>query len=231
MTKEDFLEGQVLLIDKPLGWSSFQAVNSLKWKIRKKFQLKKIKIGHAGTLDPLATGLLLICTGKATKTINELQGQEKEYTGTITLGGTTPSYDLETEINENFPIDHITKELIHSTTAQFIGDIEQIPPVFSALKKDGKRLYEYAREGKEVEIKKRKVTITKFEITAVDLPLVHFRVVCSKGTYIRSLAHDLGIALHSGAHLSSLKRTKIGDYNVNKAITPEEFGKLLQIDS
>ena len=231
MTKEDFLEGQVLLIDKPLGWSSFQAVNSLKWKIRKKFQLKKIKIGHAGTLDPLATGLLLICTGKATKTINELQGQEKEYTGTITLGGTTPSYDLETEINENFPIDHITKELIHSTTAQFIGDIEQIPPVFSALKKDGKRLYEYAREGKEVEIKKRKVTITEFEITAVDLPLVHFRVVCSKGTYIRSLAHDLGIALHSGAHLSSLKRTKIGDYNVNKAITPEEFGKLLQIDS
>lgn len=231
MTKEDFLEGQVLLIDKPLGWSSFQAVNSLKWKIRKKFQLKKIKIGHAGTLDPLATGLLLICTGKATKTINELQGQEKEYTGTITLGGTTPSYDLETEINENFPIDHITNELIHSTTSQFIGDIEQIPPVFSALKKDGKRLYEYAREGKEVEIKKRGVTITEFEITSIELPMVHFRVVCSKGTYIRSLAHDFGKALLSGAHLSSLKRTKIGDYNVNKAITPEEFGKLLQIDS
>ena len=231
MTKEDFLEGQVLLIDKPLGWSSFQAVNSLKWKIRKKFQLKKIKIGHAGTLDPLATGLLLICTGKATKTINELQGQEKEYTGTITLGGTTPSYDLETEINENFPIDHITNELIHNTTAQFIGDIEQIPPVFSALKKDGKRLYEYAREGKEVEIKKRGVTITEFEITSIELPMVHFRVICSKGTYIRSLAHDFGKALQSGAHLSSLKRTKIGDYNVNKAITPEEFGKLLQIDS
>jgi tRNA pseudouridine55 synthase len=231
MTKEDFLEGQVLLIDKPLGWSSFQAVNSLKWKIRKKFQLKKIKIGHAGTLDPLATGLLLICTGKATKTINELQGQEKEYTGTITLGGTTPSYDLETEINENFPIDHITNELIHSTTSQFIGDIEQIPPVFSALKKDGKRLYEYAREGKEVEIKKRGVTITEFEITSIELPMVQFRVVCTKGTYIRSLAHDFGKALLSGAHLSSLKRTKIGDYNVNKAITPEEFGKLLQIDS
>lgn len=231
MTKENFLEGQVLLIDKPFGWSSFQAVNSLKWKIKKKFQLKKIKIGHAGTLDPLATGLLLICTGKSTKTINELQGQIKEYTGTITLGGTTPSYDLETEITQNFPIDHITEELIHSTTAQFIGDIEQIPPVFSALKKDGKRLYEYAREGKDVEIKKRKVTITEFEITAVELPLVHFRVVCSKGTYIRSLAHDLGQALYSGAHLSSLKRTKIGDYNVNKAITPEEFGKLLQIDS
>jgi tRNA pseudouridine55 synthase len=231
MTKEDFLEGQVILIDKPLGWSSFQAVNSLKWKIRKKFQLKKIKIGHAGTLDPLATGLLLICTGKATKTINELQGQEKEYTGTITLGVTTPSFDLETEINENFPVHHITNELIHSTTAQFIGNIEQIPPVFSALKKDGKRLYEYAREGKEVEIKKRGVTITEFEITAIELPMVYFRVVCSKGTYIRSLAHDFGKALKSGAHLSSLKRTKIGDYNVNKAITPEEFGKLLQIDS
>ncbi|MEZ4969436.1 MAG: tRNA pseudouridine(55) synthase TruB [Flavobacteriaceae bacterium] len=231
MTKEDFLEGQVLLIDKPLGWSSFQAVNSLKWKIRKKYQLKKIKIGHAGTLDPLATGLLLICTGKATKTINELQGKIKEYTGTITLGGTTPSYDLETEINQNFPIDHITNELILSTTAQFIGDIEQVPPVFSALKKDGKRLYEYAREGKDVEIKKRRVTISEFEITTVELPIIHFRVVCSKGTYIRSLAHDLGKALHSGAHLSSLKRTKIGDYNVNKALTPEEFGKLLQIDS
>ncbi|MDX1766590.1 MAG: tRNA pseudouridine(55) synthase TruB [Arenibacter troitsensis] len=231
MTKDDFLDGQVLLIDKPLGWSSFQAVNSLKWKIRKKFQLKKIKIGHAGTLDPLATGLLLICTGKATKTINELQGQEKEYTGTITLGGTTPSYDLETEINEKYPMDHITNEMIHSTTAQFIGDIEQIPPVFSALKKDGKRLYEYAREGKEVEIKKRKVTITEFEITSISLPMVQFRVVCSKGTYIRSLAHDFGKALQSGAHLSSLKRTKIGDYNVNKAITPEEFGNLLQIDS
>lgn len=231
MTKEDFLEGQVLLIDKPLGWSSFQAVNSLKWKIRKKFQLKKIKIGHAGTLDPLATGLLLVCTGKATKTINTLQGQEKEYTGTITLGGTTPSYDLETEIDEHFPTDHITKELILGTTAQFTGDIEQIPPVFSALKKDGKRLYEYAREGKEVEIKKRKVTITEFEITSIALPTVHFRVACSKGTYIRSLAHDFGKALQSGAYLSSLKRTKIGDYNVHKAITPEEFGNLLQIDN
>jgi len=231
MTKEDFLEGQLLLLDKPLGWTSFQAVNSLKWNIRKKFELKKIKIGHAGTLDPLATGLLLICTGKFTKRINELQGQEKEYTGTITLGGTTPSFDLETEINENFPIDHITNELILNTTSQFIGNIEQVPPVFSALKKDGKRLYEYAREGKEVEIKKRSITITKFEITQIEMPNVFFRVVCSKGTYIRSLANDFGKALGSGAHLSSLKRTKIGDYNVNKAITPEEFGKLLQIDS
>lgn len=231
MTKEDFLEGQVLLINKPLGWTSFQAVNSLKWNIRKKFELKKIKIGHAGTLDPLATGLLLVCTGKFTKTINELQGQEKEYTGTITFGGTTPSFDLETEINESFPIDHISDKLIQDTTLQFIGDIDQVPPVYSALKKDGKRLYEYAREGKEVEIKKRRTTISEFEITRIQMPNVYFRVVCSKGTYIRSLAYDFGKALRSGAHLSALKRTKIGDYNVNKAITPEEFGNLLQIDS
>ncbi|MDX1362695.1 tRNA pseudouridine(55) synthase TruB [Arenibacter latericius] len=230
MTKEDFLGGKVLLIDKPMGWSSFQAVNSLKWAIRKKFQLKKIKIGHAGTLDPLATGLLLICTGKATKTINLLQGQEKEYTGTITLGATTPSYDLETEVDQSYPIEHINEEMIQKATLQFIGDIEQIPPVFSALKKDGKRLYEYAREGKTVEIKKRIVSITKFEITRIALPEVDFKVSCSKGTYIRSLAYDFGKALASGAHLSTLRRTKIGDYNVNKAISPEEFGKLLEID-
>lgn len=231
MTKEDFLEGKLLLIDKPLGWSSFQAVNSLKWAIRKKFQLKKLKIGHAGTLDPLATGLLLICTGKSTKTINKLQAQEKEYTGSITLGATTPSYDLETEVDQHYPIDHISVEMIQNATSQFLGDIEQVPPVFSALKRDGKRLYEYAREGKAVEIKKRSVSITEFEITRIDLPVIDFRVVCSKGTYIRSLAHDFGKVLESGAHLSALKRTKIGDYNVNKAITPEEFGKLLQTDS
>jgi len=230
MTKEDFLEGKLLLIDKPIGWSSFQAVNSLKWNIRKKFGLKKLKIGHAGTLDPLASGLLLICTGKFTKTINGLQAQEKEYTGDITLGATTPSYDLETEINAHFPIDHITEEMIHGATLDFIGDIEQIPPVFSALKKDGKRLYEYAREGKEVEIKKRTIHIAQFEITKIAMPIIQFRVVCSKGTYIRSLAHDFGKALHSGAHLSALKRTKIGDYNVNNSVTPEEFGKLLQVD-
>ena len=222
-TKEDFLNGQLLLIDKPLDWSSFQAVNKLKWVIRKKFALKKFKIGHAGTLDPLATGLLLICTGKFTKTITELQGQIKEYTGTITLGATTPSYDLETEIDQTFDITHITEQLLNETTAQFVGEIEQIPPIFSALKKDGKRLYEYAREGKSVEIKKRNITITSFEITSIELPKVNFRVVCSKGTYIRSLANDYGKALQSGGHLSSLRRTKIGDYNVNKAIDPLAF--------
>lgn len=226
-TKEDFLEGQLLLIDKPLGWSSFQAVNKLKWTIRKKFELKKIKIGHAGTLDPLATGLLLICTGKFTKKINEFQGQLKEYTGTITLGGTTPSFDLETEIDKTYPFEHITEELILETVKKFTGEIEQRPPVFSALKKDGKRLYEYAREGKEVAIKKRLVTVSTFEITNIDLPRLGFRIICSKGTYIRSLAHDLGQALESGGHLSALRRTKIGDYNVNKALGPNDFGELL----
>lgn len=226
-TKEDFLEGQLLLIDKPMGWSSFQAVNKLKWAIRKKFDLKKIKIGHAGTLDPLATGLLLICTGKFTKTINELQGQVKEYTGTISLGATTPSYDLETEVDNTFPYDHISEALIKQAASTFVGEIEQRPPIFSALKKDGKRLYEYAREGKTVEIKKRNITISAFEITQIKLPEVQFRILCSKGTYIRSLAHDFGLALQSGAHLSELRRTKIGDYNVNKALDPIVFSENL----
>ncbi len=226
-TKEDFLNGQLLLIDKPLGWSSFQAVNKLKWAIRKKFDLKKIKIGHAGTLDPLATGLLLICTGKFTKTINKLQGQAKEYTGTITLGATTPSYDLETEIDKTYPIDHITNDLVQKTTKQFIGEIEQTPPIFSALKKDGRRLYEYAREGQKVEIKKRSITIEEFEITAIQLPEVFFLIKCSKGTYIRSLANDFGKALNSGGHLTALRRTKIGDHNVNTAIDPVIFAETL----
>jgi len=226
-TKEDFLEGQLLLIDKPLTWTSFQAVNALKWAIRRKFELKKIKIGHAGTLDPLATGLLLICTGKFTKRINELQGQLKEYTGDITLGATTPSYDLESEIDQEYPITHITDALIHETTKQFTGQIEQVPPIFSALKKNGKRLYEYAREGEKVEIKSRSIEIFEFEITNIQLPTISFRVVCSKGTYIRSLAHDFGKALQSGGHLSALRRTKIGDYNVHTAISPIDFEKVV----
>jgi len=223
LSAEDFLSGQLLLIDKPLGWSSFQAVNKLKWAIRKKFKLKKFKIGHAGTLDPLATGLLLICTGKFTKKIDELQGQAKEYTGTITLGATTPSYDLETEIDETFPIDTISEEMIRKAASQLTGDIEQRPPIFSALKKDGKRLYEYARQGKEVEIKKRSVTVSAFEIIKFQQPEVHFRIICSKGTYIRSLAHDLGVLLDNGAYLSELRRTKIGDYTVDNAIDPVVF--------
>ncbi len=227
LTKEDFLTGQLLLIDKPLGWSSFQAVNKLKWAIRKKFNLKKIKIGHAGTLDPLATGLLIICTGKFTKKIPEFQGQVKEYTGTITLGATTPSYDLETEINHMFPIDHISEDLIKKTIPKFLGEIEQEPPIFSALKKDGKRLYEYAREGKEIKITTRKIHVHEFEITSFELPNLQFRIVCSKGTYIRSIAHDFGKSLGSGGHLSALRRTKIGDFNVDIAQDPLVFSELL----
>ncbi|TYA52998.1 tRNA pseudouridine(55) synthase TruB [Formosa maritima] len=223
MSGEDYLSGQVLLIDKPLHWTSFQAVNKLRWEIRHAFNIKKIKVGHAGTLDPLATGLLVICTGKMTKQIDTFQGQIKEYTGTIVLGSTTPSFDLETEINETFKTDHITEKVIHEATKQFIGEIEQIPPVFSAIKKDGKRLYEFARAGEDVKIKSRKITISEFEITKINNNDVDFRVVCSKGTYIRSLANDFGKALGSGSHLSALRRTKIGDFKVENALTPEAF--------
>lgn len=222
-TLEDFKNGQVLLIDKPLTWTSFQAVNKLRWAIKQAFSIKKIKVGHAGTLDPLATGLLVICTGKMTKQINTFQGQEKEYTGTFVIGSTTPSYDLETEIDATFSTEHITEDIIHKTTEQFIGKIEQFPPVFSAIKKDGKRLYEFARAGETVEIKSRQVEITEFEITEISGLELKFRVVCSKGTYIRSLAHDFGKALHSGAHLSELRRTRIGDFKVENALNPEEF--------
>jgi len=225
MTAEEFKSGQILLIDKPLTWSSFQAVNKVRWVIRKAFDIKKIKVGRAGTLDPLATGLLVICTGKFTKRLSEFQGQIKEYTGEITLGGTTPSYDLESVVTETFPTDHITEEQIHETTKQFIGDIQQMPPVFSALKKDGKRLYEYARNNEEVVITPRQINISEFEITKIDLPKVEFRVVCSKGTYIRSLAFDFGKAVQSGGHLSKLRRTKIGEFNADEAICPIEFEK------
>lgn len=223
MTAEDYQSGQILLIDKPLHWTSFQVVNKLRWELKQKFKLKNIKVGHAGTLDPLATGLLIICTGKMTKQIDTFQAQIKEYTGTLVLGSTTPSYDLETEINETFPTDHITPSLIEATTKQFLGDIQQYPPVFSAIKKDGKRLYEFARAGENVEIKSRTVSISEFEITKIDIPNIDFRVVCSKGTYIRSLAHDFGKALQSGAHLSALRRTKIGDFNVEAAVTVVDF--------
>lgn len=224
MTAEDFLEGQILLIDKPLTWSSFQAVNKLKYILKRKYDLpKKFKIGHAGTLDPLATGLLIICTGKFTKRITEIQAQAKEYTGTITVGATTPSYDLETEIDATFPTEHISEALILETTKQFLGEIDQKPPVFSAIKKDGKRLYEHARAGEDVEIAFRKTTIHDFEITRIALPEIDFRVKCSKGTYIRSLAFDFGIALNSGAHLTALRRTKIGDYDVINGVSPEAF--------
>ena len=224
MTSEDYQNGQVLLIDKPLNWTSFQAVNKIKYALINKVGLpKKFKIGHAGTLDPLASGLLLICTGKFTKKISELQGQAKEYTGTFFIGATTPSYDLETEIDETFPISHIDNELIHETVKQFLGEINQKPPIYSAIKKDGVRLYEHARAGEIIEIESRKTTIHEFEITRIALPEIDFRVVCSKGTYIRSLAFDFGKTLNSGAHLTALRRTKIGDYPIENATDVIQF--------
>ncbi|MFQ3180746.1 MAG: tRNA pseudouridine55 synthase [Polaribacter sp.] len=230
MTEDDFKNGQVLLIDKPLNWTSFQVVNKLRWEIRQRFNIKKIKVGHAGTLDPLATGLLIICTGKQTKEIDIYQGQIKEYTGTINLGATTPSYDLETEIDKTFSIDHISEELLKETTKQFIGQIQQKPPIFSAIKKDGKRLYELARKGETTEIKARTVTVSEFEITNINLPKIDFKVICSKGTYIRSLAFDFGVALNSGAHLSALRRTKIGEFSVDKGLSVDEFIENLKVD-
>jgi tRNA pseudouridine55 synthase len=219
MTTEDYLNGQVLLIDKPLHFTSFQAVNKMKYALINKAGLpKKFKIGHAGTLDPLASGLLLVCTGKFTKIISELQGQAKEYTGTFFIGATTPSYDLETEIDQTFTINHINEVLVHETVKQFLGEIDQKPPVFSAIKKDGVRLYEHARAGETIEIASRKTTIHEFEITRIALPEIDFRVVCSKWTYIRSLAYDFGKAMNSGSHLTALRRTKIGDYKVEDAI-------------
>ena len=227
-TIEDYLDGQIILIDKPLHWTSFQAVNKMKYALINKVGLpKKFKIGHAGTLDPLASGLLLVCTGKFTKRITELQGQAKEYTGTFFIGATTPSYDLETEIDQTFDTSHIDEALIHETVKQFLGEIDQKPPVFSAIKKDGIRLYEHARAGEFVEISSRKTTIHEFEITRISLPEVDFRVVCSKGTYIRSLAYDFGKAINSGSHLIVLRRTKIGNYEVDKAIDVTLFEQSL----
>ena len=223
LTDQDYKDGQVLIFDKPLEWTSFQLVNKVRWLIRKNLNIKKIKVGHAGTLDPLATGLMIICTGKFTKRLHEFVGQEKEYTGTIVLGGTTPSYDLETEVDQTFSTEHITDEDIYAFAKAYQGNIMQRPPVFSALKKEGKRLYEFARAGEEVDIPKREINISSFEITRIAMPEVDFKVRCSKGTYIRSLAFDFGEGLKSGAHLSALRRTKIGDYNVYNAQSLDGF--------
>ncbi|TDD99332.1 tRNA pseudouridine(55) synthase TruB [Flavobacterium cellulosilyticum] len=229
MTAEDYLNGQIILIDKPLHWTSFQAVNKMKYALINKVGLpKKFKIGHAGTLDPLASGLLLVCTGKFTKRITELQGQAKEYTGTFYIGATTPSYDLETEIDQTFETSHICESLIQETVKQFLGEIDQKPPIYSAIKKEGVRLYVHARAGETVEIASRKTTIHEFEITRIALPEIDFRVVCSKGTYIRSLAFDFGKALDSGSHLIALRRTKIGDYNVINGIDVIDFETSVQ---
>tara|TARA_B110000003_G_scaffold269213_1_gene299911 strand:- start:33401 stop:34090 length:690 start_codon:yes stop_codon:yes gene_type:complete len=229
MEKIDYLEGNVVLINKPLTWTSFDVVKKVRNILRNHYKVKKIKVGHAGTLDPLADGLLILCTGKWTKKIEEFQNQEKEYTGTFVLGATTPSYDLETEVDQTFNIENLTKEKIESNTDLFTGDIEQAPPVFSALKKDGVRLYEYARKGIEVEVKKRKVHVRSFEITRIELPEVDFKIACSKGTYIRSIAHDFGKSLENGAHLSKLTRTKIGAFQLEEAIDLDDFENMIAI--
>lgn len=209
----NFTEGEVLLVDKPLRWTSFDVVR----KIRNAIKPLNVKVGHAGTLDPLATGLLVICTGKFTKRIEEFQAQEKEYTGTITLGATTPSYDLEREIDQRFDLSRITEASIRKTAASFVGEIEQVPPAHSAVKMDGERVYEKARRGESVAVRPRNVQIHDFDVVNINLPDVEFRVVCSKGTYIRSLAHDFGRALDNGAYLSSLRRTRIGKFRVDTA--------------
>lgn len=209
----DFEAGKVLLIDKPFRWTSFDVIG----RVRKMIKIKKV--GHAGTLDPLATGLLIVCTGKFTKRINEFMAQEKEYTGTFTLGATTPTYDLESEPQDFKPVEHLTAEQIQAATAPFTGEILQVPPAHSAIKIDGKRVYELARQGKEVKIEPRKVTIREFVITSIEMPVVHFRIVCSTGTYIRSMANDFGAALGCGAYLSSLCRTRIGEFSLKDAWT------------
>ncbi|HXC05883.1 MAG TPA: tRNA pseudouridine(55) synthase TruB [Bacteroidia bacterium] len=228
----DFQGGEVLLIDKPLSWTSFDAVNKIKYTVKRLLTTPeggkvKIKVGHAGTLDPLATGLLIICTGKETKNIDRYQAQEKEYTGTFCLGATTPCFDLEKEVDATFPIAHITESRIVQTAVAFTGIQEQVPPLFSAIKHEGKRAYQLARAGKEVELKARTIEIKEFEITGIRMPLVDFRIVCTKGTYIRSIARDFGLALDSGAHLTALRRIRIGSFSVEKACTIGEFEALL----
>ncbi len=235
--QKDYQLGEVILIDKPYRWSSFDVVKKVRGLLNKwqafvpttetapKF---KIKVGHAGTLDPLATGLMLVCTGRQTKNIDQLQTHDKEYTGTFFLGATTLSFDLEQEIDQHFPTEHITEELIYETAKTFVGEQEQVPPIFSAIKVDGKRAYKIARKGKEAEIKSRQVNIYEFEITSIEFPKIHFRIFCSKGTYIRSLVRDFGLALNSGAYLEALRRTKVGSLSLNDAISLSDFEELIK---
>jgi tRNA pseudouridine55 synthase len=246
VTQSKFQTGQIILIDKPLTWTSFDVVNKVRWLIKQEIKVKKIKVGHAGTLDPLATGLVILCTGKLTKQINDIQTQEKEYTGVITLGATTSSYDLEKEIDIEYPTEHITEELIKETALKFIGEQEQTAPIYSAKKIAGKRAYEYAREGEEVVIKSNTINIKEFDVEICDTPTnealedskinqetpyqkgihVKFRIVCTKGTYIRAIARDFGEKLNSGGHLSVLRRTKIGDHKIENSIKIEEIQTL-----
>lgn len=223
----DFIAGEVLFFNKPLTWTSFDLVNKFRDKLSRKLKVKKIKVGHAGTLDPLATGVMIVCTGKATKRIDEFQFQTKEYIATLKLGETTPSFDLEKEVDAVYPTEHITRELVEEVLKQFIGTIEQVPPVFSACKIEGKRAYELARNGEEVPLKAKTLVIDEIELLACELPVVKIRVVCSKGTYIRALARDIGVALHSGAHLIALERTRVGDVTLDQCMNPEDIDAFL----
>lgn len=223
----DFIAGEVLYFNKPLKWTSFDLVNKFRYKLSRKLKVKKIKVGHAGTLDPLATGVMIVCTGRATKRIDEFQYQTKEYVATLKLGETTPSFDLEKDIDGVYPTEHITREMVLEVLNSFVGTIQQIPPVFSACKIDGKRAYELARKGEDVELKSKTLVIDEMELLECNLPVIKIRVVCSKGTYIRALARDIGVALHSGAHLIGLERTRIGDVTLGQCMNPEDIDAFL----
>lgn len=223
----DFIEGEILYFNKPLRWTSFDLVNKFRYKLSRKLKVKKIKVGHAGTLDPLATGVMIICTGRATKRIEEFQYQTKEYVATLKLGETTPSFDLEKEVDAVYPTEHISRSMVEEVFTSFVGKIQQVPPVFSACKVDGKRAYDLARKGEEVELKAKTLVIDEIELLNCELPVIKIRVVCSKGTYIRALARDIGVALNSGAHLIALERTRIGDITLDQCMNPEDIDAFL----
>ncbi|MDR0574836.1 MAG: tRNA pseudouridine(55) synthase TruB [Tannerella sp.] len=223
----DFVAGEVVFFNKPLDWTSFDLVNKFRYKLSRKLRVKKIKVGHAGTLDPKATGVMILCTGRATRRIEEFQGQTKEYIATLKLGATTPSFDLEKEIDAIYPTEHITREMVEDALCKFVGCIEQVPPAFSACNVDGKRAYELARRGEDVPLKAKVLTIDELELMDCLLPVVKIRVVCSKGTYIRALARDIGQALDSGAHLIALERTRVGDVTLDKCLNPEDIDSFL----
>lgn len=224
----DFISGEILYINKPLNWTSFTLVRKLRNKLCRKLGIKKLKVGHAGTLDPLATGVMIVCTGKKTKLIETFQYQTKEYVATIKLGETTPSFDLETEVDGTFPTVHITKELVEEKLNSFVGEIWQVPPTYSACKVEGKRAYEFAREGQEVELKPKLLAIDEIELLEYDLPLIKIRVVCSKGTYIRALARDIGLSLGSGAHLTALERTRIGEVTLDQCVDGAQIEEFVE---
>lgn len=223
----DFITGEIIYIDKPYGWTSFDAVKRIRGAVQRKLKVKKFKVGHAGTLDPLATGVLIVCTGRATRMVSELQEGEKEYIATVRLGATTPSHDLETEIDREYPWEHITREMVEKTLPEFTGKIMQVPPIFSAVKIDGKRAYKFARKGKDVELKPKPLEIKELELLDYNLPEITLRIVCSKGTYIRALARDLGEALGTGAHLTALKRTRVGKVKIENCLSVDEALKMI----